>query len=114
MEGQTLQKSVRRATPNGNGKEKRQKPLLAPSPDALFRPRARFLSILASRPDPKIAKKTPTKSVRLILEAQFFDFFAFSSLGRVPEGSRTDFGGSGDASERDFGRFFGILRHVPT
>ena len=53
VEGQTVRKSVRRATPNGTGKKKRQKLLPAPSPDALFRLRARFLSTLGSRPDLK-------------------------------------------------------------
>ena len=105
---------MQRATPNGDGDKKRPKTLQAPSPDALFRPRARFLSILGSRPDPKITKKTPPRLGFPILEAHFFDLFAFSSLGRVPEGSRTDSGGSGDAPGRDFGRFFGILRYVPT
>ena len=40
--GWTLQKSVRRATPNGDRNKKRQTPLPAPSPDARFRPRTRF------------------------------------------------------------------------
>ena len=34
----------------------------------------------------------------------FFDFFALSLLGRVPEGSRSDSGGSGDPPGPDFGR----------
>ena len=42
FEGRTLQKSVRRAAPNGTGKKKRQKSFPAPPPDVLFRPRARF------------------------------------------------------------------------
>ena len=33
-------------------------------------------------------------------------FLAFSSLGRVPEGSRTASGGSGDPPEHDSGRIF--------
>ena len=45
FEGRTVRKSVRRATPDGDGEKKRQKSLPAPSPDALFRLRARFLSI---------------------------------------------------------------------
>ena len=62
FKGQTIQKSVRRTTPNGTGKKKRQKSLPAPSPDALFRSRAKFLSILGSRPDPKMAlKPAPAK-----------------------------------------------------
>ena len=55
FKGQTLRKSVPRATPNDNGARKREKSVPAPSPDALFRPRARFWSILASWPGPKIA-----------------------------------------------------------
>ena len=42
FKGRTLQKSVRRATPNGNREKKRQKPLPATSPDVLFRPWTRF------------------------------------------------------------------------
>ena len=61
FEGRTLQKSVRRATPNGDGKKKRQKPLPAPSPDVLFRLRARFLSILGSRPGPQNRQKPAPK-----------------------------------------------------
>ena len=111
LEGQTVRKSIRRATPNGTGEKKRQKSLPAPSPDALFRLRARFLSILGSRPGPKIAKKRPRGVWVPILGPHFFDFLAFSSLGRVPEGPRTDSGGSGDPPGADFGRmlryFFG-------
>ena len=104
LEGQTLQKSIRRATPNGTGKKKRQKSLPAPSPDALFRPRARFLSILDSRPGPKIDYKTdPGKKSTGILAAETY-VFAFSSLRRVPEGSRSASGGSGDPPGADFGR----------
>ena len=61
FEGRTVRKSVRRATPNGDGEKKRQKPPPAPSPDALFRPRARFLSILGSRPGPENRQKTVPK-----------------------------------------------------
>ena len=35
-----------------------------------------------------------------------WDFFAFCSLGRVPEGSRTNFGGSGDLPDRIPGGFW--------
>ena len=97
---------------NGNDVRNHTKSLPTPSPDALFRPRARFLSILASPPDPKIAKKPPQGDTIPILGAHFFDCFAFSLLGRVPEGSRTDSGGSGDAPGRDFGRFFGIFSRL--
>ena len=55
FKGRTLQKSVRRATPNGNGKRNRQKSFPAPSPDALFRPWARFGSILGSLLGPRRA-----------------------------------------------------------
>ena len=102
MEVRTLQKSVRRATLNGNGAKNLQKSLLVPSLDALFRPRARFWSIFGSRPGPKMASKpAPAKKWTGILVAEN-QFFAFSSLGRVPEGSRTDSGGSGDPPAPDF------------
>ena len=108
LKGRTLQKSVRRATPNGNGKKKRRKSLPAPPPDVLFRPRARFWSILGSRPDPKMAlKPSPAKKSCGFLAAGNC-FLAFSLLGRVPEGSRTDSGGSGDPPGPDF---HGILRY---
>ena len=42
LKGQTLRKSIRRATPNGTGEKNRQQSLPAPSPGALFRSRARF------------------------------------------------------------------------
>ena len=84
FKGQTFQKSTRRATPNGNGKKNRQKSLLAPSPDVLFRSRARFLSILGSRPGPKIAQKPPLAKKCCGFFAAGNRFFAFSSLGRVP------------------------------
>ena len=61
FEGRTVRKSVRRATPNGDREKKRQKPLPAPSPDALFRLRARFLSMLGSRPGPENRPKTVPK-----------------------------------------------------
>ena len=106
LEGQTLRKSVRRATPNGNGEKNRQKSLPAPSPDALFRSRTRFLSILGSRPGPKIdPKPAPAKKTTGILAAKNC-FFAFSSLRRVPEGSRSDSGGSGDPPGPDFDKIF--------
>ena len=108
MEVRTLQKSVRRATLNGNGAKNLQKSLLVPSLDALFRPRARFWSIFGSRPGPKMASKpAPAKKWTGILVAEN-QFFAFSSLGRVPEGSRADSGGSGGPPGPDFER---ILRY---
>ena len=106
FKGQTLQKSIRRATPNGTGEKNRQKSLPAPSPDALFRSRARFLSILGSRPGPKIVPKPSPAKIRSQLERAKIDFFAFSSLGRVPEGSRSDSGGSGDPPGPDFDKIF--------
>ena len=106
FEGRTLQKSVPRATPNGNGEKNRQKSLPAPSPDALFRFRARFLSILGSRPGPKIAPKPPPAKKSTGILAAGNRFFTFSSLGCVPEGSRTDSGGSGDPPGLDFGQSF--------
>ena len=108
LEGRTFRKSVRRAAPNGTGEKNRQKSLPAPSPDALFRSRARFLSILGSRPGPKIGYKTvPGKKITGILAAETY-VFEFSSLRRVPEGSRSASGGSGDPPGADFGR---ILQH---
>ena len=102
MEVRTLQKSVRRATLNGNGAKNLQKSLLVPSLDALFWPRVHFLSIFGSRPGPKMASKpAPAKKSSGILVAEN-QFFAFSSLGRVPEGSRADSGGSGDPPAPDF------------
>ena len=102
LKGQTLQKSIRRATPNGTGEKNRQKSLPAPSPDALFRARARFLSILGSRPEPKIGSKpVPGKKSCGIL-APGNHFFAFSSPGCVPEASRVDSGGSADPPGPDF------------
>ena len=89
LEGQTLQKSVRRATPNGTGEKKRQKSLLAPSPDALFRSRTRFLSISGSRPGPKInPKPLPRRGISYFLTTlfRFFCvFFAQVCSGRLPE-----------------------------
>ena len=106
LEGQTLRKSIRRATPNGTGKKNQQKSFPAPSPDALFRSRARFWSILGFRPDPKNHQNRPRKKSVRLFGAAGNRFFAFSSLGRVPEGSRTDSGGSGGALGRDSGRIF--------
>ena len=106
LNGRTLQKSLRRVAPNGTGKKNPQKSLPAPSPDALFRSRARFLSILGSRPGPKIdPKPAPAKKITGILAAKNC-FFAFSSLRRVPEGSRSDSGGSGDPPGPDFDKIF--------
>ena len=53
FKGQTLQKSIPRPTPNDNVARKRKKSLPAPSPEALFRPRAGFWSIFGFRPGPK-------------------------------------------------------------
>ena len=58
-----MRKSVRRATPDGDGEKKRQKSLPAHFPDALFRLRTRFLSILASRPGPENRQKTVPKRI---------------------------------------------------
>ena len=57
------------------------------------------------------AKTDPEDRSKLIFSRLFapeIRFFAFSSLGRVPEGSRSDSGGSGDPSGPDFER---ILRY---
>ena len=104
-----MRKSVRRATPDGDGEKKRQKSLPAPSPDALFRLRARFSSILGSRPGPKIAKKRSRSESLLDFFAAGNRFFAFSSLGRVPEGSRTDSGGSGGSPGSEIFKNFTIF-----
>ena len=53
FEGPTLQKSVWRAIPNGNGAKKHKKLLPALPPDALFRLRARSWSILGAFWPPK-------------------------------------------------------------
>ena len=85
---QTLQKSVQRLTPNSNGTRKRKTSLPAPSPDALFRPRARFQSILGSRPDPKIGPRPVPKSTPQVLfrvrRSTFCVVFARVRSGRVP------------------------------
>ena len=108
LEGQTFQKSIRRATRNGVSKKNQKKSFPAPSPDALFRLRTRFGSILGSRPGPKIEPKpVPAKKSAGILAAKTC-FFAFPSLPRVPEGSRSDSGGSGDPPGPDFEK---ILRY---
>ena len=89
FEGRTFQKSIRRATPNGDGKKKRQKSLPAPSPDALFRLRARFLSILGSRPGPENRQKPVPKPGDIGFfcgrKSFFCVFFARARSGRVPE-----------------------------
>ena len=79
-----------------------------------FRARARFLSILGSRPELKISSKpVPGKKCCGIL-APGNQFFAFSSPGCVPEASRVDSGGSADPPGRDFATilqgFFGRFR----
>ena len=56
-----------------------------------------------------MALKPPLEFSTLIFGPHFFDFLAFSSLGCVPEGSRTDSGGSGDPPGQDFER---ILRYL--
>ena len=87
--GQNLQKSVRRATPNGNVEKNQQKSLPAPSPDALFRSRARFLSISCSRPGPKIVPKpSPAKvttSAGVCQKLIFRIFVARARSGGLPE-----------------------------
>ena len=84
FKGQALQKSVRRATLNVTGKKKWQKSFPAPSPDVLFRSRARFWSILGSRPEPKMElKPCPEKSTTSVGVSKNW-FFAFLSLRRVP------------------------------
>jgi len=117
LEVRTLQKLVRRTTPNGDGAKKLPKSLLVPFPDALFRPRARFSWIFGSRPGPKMASKpVPAKKSSGILVTEN-QFFAFPSFGCVPEGSRIDSGGSGDSPAPVFelilryflGAFVGIL-----
>ena len=105
LEGQTLQKSIRRATPNSNGKKKRQKSLPAPSPDALFRPRARFLSILGSRPDLKNHKKPPPKKCSQNFFAPGRVFCRFWGPGQVPKLSPNSFPQKGPQGMR-FGTVF--------
>ncbi len=106
FQGRTLRKSVRRPTPNGDGEKNRRKSLPAPSPDAFFRSRTRFWSIFGPRSDPKIAQNRPQGNMTPIFWRQFFDFFAFPSLGRVPEGSRDRFWPPRSPPGPDFGRIF--------
>ena len=108
LQGRTLRKSVPRATPNHNVARKRKKSVPKPSPDALFRPRARFWSILGSRLGPKIDPKPPLQKIIRRLFGSASRCFAFLSLGCVSDGSRTDSGGSGDPPGPDFAR---ILRY---
>ena len=106
LEGLTLHKSIRRATPNGTGKKKRQKSLPAPSPEAFFRLRARFLSILGSRPDPKNHKKAfPGKNFSSV-SAPENDFLSFSSFRCVPDASRSDSEASGRSVGTDLAKVF--------
>ena len=49
-------KTISKAIPNSNGTENRRKSHPAPFPNALFRPRVRFLAILGSSWEPKIMK----------------------------------------------------------
>ena len=70
LKGQTLQESVRGVTPNSDGSKQRKKSLPAPPPDALFRLRAGFWSILGPFWAP-LAKSLFT------LFGHFFDIFRF-------------------------------------
>ena len=72
FKGQTLQKSIPRPTPNDNVARKRKKSLPAPSPEALFRPRAGFWSIFGFRPGPKNHQKLQFSRLRLAPGAHFF------------------------------------------
>ena len=85
-------------------KKKRRKSLLALSPGACFRPWARFLSILASRPDPRIAKRPSLKSWIPTLGTNFFDFWLLVHSGVFWEGPRTNSAGSGCSPGPDFDR----------
>ena len=64
--------------------------------------------MFGSRPGPKMAPKPPLAKNFRLLFAPKNRFFEFSSLKRVPEGSRTDSGGSGDPPGPDFEK---ILRY---
>ena len=57
-------KSVRTATPNGNGTKNQRKSHATPSPNALFRPRVRFLAILGPQMGAKNHEKCVRKRVR--------------------------------------------------
>ena len=109
LKGQTLQKSIRRVAPNGTGKKNRQKSFPALSPDVLFRSRARFWLILGSRPGAQIVRKTAPGGELIRFGAHVLFFFVFSSLGCVPEGSRTDSGGSGGPPGSEIFKNFTIL-----
>ena len=85
LEGQTLQKSIRRATPNGTGEKNRQKSLPAPSPDALFRSRARFWSIWGVRPGAENRQKLVFSRPGLAPGAQLFAGLAENACRRPSE-----------------------------
>ena len=55
---------------------------------------------------PAGSQKRPLQKLGRLLERAKIVFFAFSSLGRVPEGSRSDSGGSGDPPGPDFDKIF--------
>ena len=73
-----------------------------------FSPGAVFSGFGAPGRDSKIAKKPTLAPITRLLFVPATRFFTFSSLGRVPEGSRTDSGGSGVPPGPDFAK---ILRY---
>ena len=89
---------------NGNGARHRKKSLPTPSPNARFRSRARFWSILGSH----LGRRTASLGR---LSADFRDFFVifwatcgFSVLQGARGGCRERFRVSGDPPGKDFGR----------
>ena len=117
FKGQTLQKSVPRATPNDNGARKRKKSVPAPSPDALFRPRARFLSIFGCRPGLKNSQKPSLAKVMTSTDRRVFRFFCvfFARVrsGRLPDRFRRLRGPCRARFRKDFPMFFGtFLRNL--
>ena len=86
FKGQTFQKSVRRATPNGIGEKKCQRSLPAPPLDVFFRSRARFWSILGSRPGPKISLKPAPAKKSCGFSRPEINFLLFLRSGVFQEG----------------------------
>ena len=56
-----------------------------------------------------MAQKRPQGKGTLIFGTHLFYLLAFSSFGRIPEGSQTNAGGSGDPPGPDFEK---ILRYL--
>ena len=115
FKGQTFQKSVRRATPNGTVKKNRQKSFPAPSPDALFRSRARFWSILGSRPGAQIVRKTAPGGELIRFGAHVFVFFVcFLRSGAFRKGPGAIPEAPGTLPEQILRKFCDTFLRVPS